>query len=250
VIPDQHAHPDFDNSRADLLAKLILDLKPDVVINIGDAADMPSLCSYDKGKRAFHGRSYHKDIEAHLDFQERLWGPVRRRKKRMPRAVVFEGNHEHRIERALDLSPELEGTIGFSDLDFDRYYDTVVRYNGSTPGILDIDGVHYAHYFISGVMGRPVGGLHPADSLVAKGGVSCTAGHLHLLDFSVRTTVDGRKIMGCMAGVYQDYYADFAGHANQLWWRGVVVKDNVTAGAYDPRFISIEQLRKEYQGIG
>ena len=41
--PDVHAHPDFNNDRADWLGKLILDLKPDVVVNIGDAADPTSL---------------------------------------------------------------------------------------------------------------------------------------------------------------------------------------------------------------
>ena len=62
IIPDPHAHPDFHNERADWLGKLIKYLKPDVVINIGDAADMPSLCSYDKCTRAFGVRSYRKDI--------------------------------------------------------------------------------------------------------------------------------------------------------------------------------------------
>ena len=57
IVPDPHAHPDFHNERADWLGKLIKDLKPDGVINIGDAADMPYLCSYDKGTRAFQGRS-------------------------------------------------------------------------------------------------------------------------------------------------------------------------------------------------
>jgi hypothetical protein len=56
VIPDQHAHPDFHNKRADWLGQLIKELRPDVVINIGDAADMPSLSSYDKGTKGFQGR--------------------------------------------------------------------------------------------------------------------------------------------------------------------------------------------------
>ena len=76
LIPDQHAHPDFNNNRADWLGKFILDRKPDVVVNMGDAADMPSLSAYDKGKASFHGMNYQRDIEAHLDFQDRLWQPI------------------------------------------------------------------------------------------------------------------------------------------------------------------------------
>lgn len=246
VISDQHAHFEHSNHRADYLAQLIIDIHPDVVINIGDAADMPSLSAYDKGKRSFHGKSYKKDIEAHLEFQERMWGPVRARKKKMPRRIFLEGNHEHRIERALDLSPELEGTIGFKDFDLDRYYDEIIRYDGDTPGIVEVDGVQYAHYFISGVLGRPIGGMHPAASLIAKGLTSCTAGHLHLADWSTHTTADGRKLMGCLCGVYQDYDSGWAGKINQLWWRGLVFKTNVDAGRYDPAFISLNTLQKAY----
>ena len=65
VIPDSHAHPDYDNKRADYLAKLIIDETPDVVVNIGDKWDFNSLSSYDKGKRSFHGRSYKKEVAGH-----------------------------------------------------------------------------------------------------------------------------------------------------------------------------------------
>lgn len=246
IIPDCHAHPDFPNTRADWLSKFIIDSNPDVVVMIGDAADLPSLCSYDKGKRAFHGRSYAKDIASHLDFQERLWGPIHRRKKKLPRTVFLEGNHEHRIEKALDLSPELQGTIGLHDLDLGRYYDDVVKYEGQTPGVINISGINYAHYFVSGIMGRPLGGKHPAFSLVNVGGASCTAGHSHLVDWYVHSGVNGKKTMGCVVGVYQDYHSEWAGVVNNLWWRGVVLKENVSEGCYDPRFVSLDYLKKEY----
>lgn len=245
VIPDQHAKPGTDNERADWLAKLIIDIQPDVVVNLGDCADMESLSSYDKGKRSFSGRTYRADIDSHLEFQSRLWEPVYRRKKKLPRAVVFEGNHEHRVEKALDLSPELEGTIGFQDYAFDSYYDEVVRYQGSTPGVAVIDGISYAHYFISGVMGRPLSGINPAKALVDKRHKSSTCGHSHLADWFV-TSPDGKPVMGCVAGCYQDYNAPWAGESNKLWWRGVVIKRNVEDGAYDPEFVSIERLRRTY----
>lgn len=249
VIPDQHAHPDFNNDRADLLGKLILDLKPDVVVNMGDAADMPSMSSYDKGKASFHGRNYEKDINSHLDFQDRMWYPIRKSKRKQPFKVVLEGNHEHRIKKALQYSPELEGDrfgVSFKDLAFSEYYHQVVEYSGSTPGTYAVDGVHYAHYFISGVMGRPIGGEHHAHSLISKNMVSSTAAHSHLVDWAVRTDTSGKKIMGCVAGVYQDYDSQWAGNINKLWWAGVVVKHGVEDGIYSPQFISLDQLRKEY----
>lgn len=246
VIPDPHAHPDHDNSRADLLANLIIDVRPDIVVNLGDAADMASLSSYDKGKRSFQGKSYRKDLDAHLEFQSRMWDPVRARKKKLPYSLVLEGNHEHRIEKALDLSPELEGTIGFSDLAFDEYYDQVVRYRGGSPGRVNIEGVTFAHYLPSGVMGRPIGGLHPASSLLSKQFKSCVVGHLHTADYSIATDGDGRKIHGLVAGVFTDYDFDWAGDVSHLYWRGVVILNNVADGNFDPEFVSIDRLKRIY----
>lgn len=213
---------------------------------MGDSADMPSLSSYDKGKRSFHGRSYAADIGSHLDFQQRLWEPIKRRKKKLPRRVGIIGNHDQRIDKALDLSPELEGTIGLSDLDMESYYDNVVYYEGGSPGVITIDGVSYAHFFGSGVMGRAVGGQHPATSLITTKLTSCVSGHLHLADWSVRTTGTGRRVHGLFAGVYQDFVSDWAGEANKLWWRGIVVLRNVEDGNFDPQFISLESIKKEY----
>jgi hypothetical protein len=251
IIPDQHSHPSFNNDRADWIGKLILDLKPDVVVNMGDAADMASLSLYDKNKASFHSRNYSKDIEAHLDFQDRLWRPLQRAKKRWPYAVVLEGNHENRIKRALDLEPHLKGEggrfgISFNDLDFETYYHEIVEYEGQTPGTIHIDGIAYAHYFISGIMGRAVSGEHHASSLIDKNHMSSTCAHSHLIDFSVRTKNGGQKLMGLVAGACQDYRAPWAGASNDLWWSGVVVKRNVENGVYDPQFISLDALRKEY----
>lgn len=248
VIPDQHADPRFNNDRADWLGQLLEELRPDVVINIGDSADLSSLSAYDKGKASFVGRSYEADINAHLDFQERLWAPIRKARKK-PFSVFCEGNHEHRIKRALDLAPEYAGDqfgLSFRDLDLHSVYDEVVEYQGMTPGIIEVDGVQYAHYFVSGLMGRPIGGMHHAASLIAKTFKSSTCGHSHTFDFSVKAGASGHTIMGCVVGVYQDYDSPWAGGVNNLWQRGVLIKRNVKDGIYDHQWISIDTLKRQY----
>lgn len=246
VIPDQHAHFQHNNRRADLLGRLMYDLRPDVVVNIGDAADMPSLSSYDRGRKSFQGRTYAADVASHLDFQDRLWHQFSRHKKRKPVSFALEGNHEHRIVRAIEIQPELEGSIGMGDLQFRRYYDEFIPYEGSTPGIVEVDGVSYAHYFISGVAGRNISGEHPATSLLTKKFSSSTCGHSHTADWSTRTLANGRRIMGCFVGCYFDYDADWAGVMNSLYWRGVMVAHNVEDGCYDPQFISLRTIEQEY----
>jgi hypothetical protein len=246
LIPDQHAHPDYHNDRADWAGKLIADVKPDVVVNMGDAIDLASLSSYDKGTRAFVGRSYLKDLNSHLDFQERLWAPMKRLKKKMPHSIYLEGNHEHRVERALDLSPELTGTIGFKDFAFDDYYNVVQRYEGGTPGVFQLDDILFAHYFVTGVSGRPIGGERAAHMHLAKIGQSAIAAHSHIFDYATRTNTVGRTTNGLVVGCYQDYSNDWAGNVANLWRRGMVILRNVEAGDYDVQWCSIEALKKEY----
>ena len=246
VIPDPHAHFQHHNKRAEWLGKLINDVKPDVVINLGDNADMPSLSSYDRGTKGFQGRTYRADIDASNDFSDRLWHTVRSSKRKLPRRIILEGNHEHRIKKAINLQPEIEGAVAFSDLQFDNYYDEVVEYNGRSPGVINVDGINYAHFFISGVMGKAIGGQHPAYSILQRGHGSSTAGDLHLLSYDTQTGIGGRRIQGLVAGCYQDYDADWAGEANRLWWRGIVIKRNVSDGNYDPEFVSIDRIKKVY----
>lgn len=246
VIPDLHVRPGDNNRRADWIGRAILDIKPDVVVCLGDAADMESLCSYDRGTKSFQGRSYRADIDAHNAFQDRLWSVVRTAKKKLPLRVILHGNHEHRIGRAIETQPELEGAIGYGDLQLDRWYDIVVPYQGATPGTIDVDGVTYAHYLVSGVSGRPVSGEHLAYSLLAKHHASCVVGHNHTLDYCIRTTVSGRRIQAVCAGVCQEHYSSFAGEAQKLWWNGVVVLENVSDGVFDLRTISLDQLKEKY----
>jgi len=246
VVGDPHAHPDHDNKRAIWLGKLINDIKPDKVIVLGDTADMPSLCSYDVGKKSFQGRSYAKDIEAHGDFQDKLWSTVRNAKKKLPYACTLIGNHEQRIGRAIEVQPELEGTISYDDLELSEWYDDVVYYNGGTPGTIEIDGILYGHYLVSGVSGRPISSVNMSSALLGKTYTSCTVGHLHTLSWGVDTRSDGQKLAALCAGVFQDFDSPFAGEANKLWWRGVVVCRNVDKGFYSPQFITLQDLRKEY----
>lgn len=246
IVPDQHAISTHPNDRADWLGQFLKDQKPDVVVNMGDAADMPSLSSYDKGKRSFQGKSYRKDIDAHLDFQERMWDPIKKTKKKLPYRVILEGNHERRCERALDLSPELEGTIGFKDFKFDDYYDEIIRYKGDTPGIFKLEEILFAHYFITGVSGRPAGGEHPAHTLITKNKISSVAAHSHLFDYCTQTNIDGKTYNGLVVGCFQDYTNDWSGNIGELWRAGITVLTNVENGDFDMRFIKLETLRNEY----
>lgn len=244
IIPDPHAAPGEDLSRFTYLGNLIAAVKPDVVVCIGDWADMPSLCSYDKGTKGFEGRRYKSDIESSCKAQELMFAPIRAAKKKLPRFVMTTGNHDYaRINRAIEKDAVLDGTISVSDLQYEDFgWET---YDFLEP--VEIDGVYYAHYFPTGVMGRATSGEHQAYTLLSKQFVSCTQGHTHTRDFAERTAPDGRRLMGMVTGCYIDHHHAYAGQANKMWWPGVVIKRNVHQGQYDFEFIGLDRIKAEYK---
>lgn len=247
VYGDAHAHPNFNNDRADLISKLIRDIQPDVVVNIGDNADMASLSAYDKGKAMFYGRNYKEDVAAHLEFDDRVWAPVRRMKKKLPFRVFCLGNHEDRITRALQSAPELSGAISMDDLELSRNYDLVVPYDGyGTPGYVEVDGITYAHYVVAGSMGRALSSIHQGYQLVQKKHRSVTVGHSHIFSYDRQTLGKDQFIHGLSIPCMTDYPVDWAGNVTDLWSRGVVIKREVNDGDYDLQVISLDTLKKEY----
>lgn len=261
VIGDAHCRPDISNRRFVWLGKYIRDLalaNPDAsvkVIDMGDWEDMESLSSYDLGKKSYEGRRYQRDIAAAIDARQKTNQAIdeyneRARDNHKRRLFVEKyslgGNHsEGRISKVIDSTPMLDGTIGVGDFQLDRYGWTYIPFLKP----LELDGFLYQHYFISGVMGRPIGGESPALALIRKTLTSCVSGHSHLLDIAHRTTPSGRAVWGIHSGCFldKDQHEWYAGPANKLWRRGILVLDDVKDGDFkNYTWVSIEQLEKMY----
>lgn len=257
VIPDAHAEPGVGNERFTALGNLIVAELPDTIVCLGDWASMDSLSSYDKGRKSHEGRRYLKDIAAANDALAKTMAPIRRhnadivkrakelKKKAIlyePRMIITWGNHEERIDRAAEAAAELEGTISKDDIKFKEYGWETYEFME----IVAVDGIHYSHYFPTGVSGRPIGGENAAASLLRKQYVSCVAGHSHLYDYAERTRADGVKINGLVAGWYGTHRMGYAAATDHMWWAGVTMLDDVKAGDYDLRRISIQRILKDY----
>ena len=245
-----HASPDVSNERFDWLSKLIQDVKPDYTVDLGDGADMRSLNSYDsRYPQAIVTQSYEQDIEAYNDSQERLWGHYKVSKKRRPVRIGFEGNHENRIKKAVALDPRLEGTkygVSFKHLQTDYWFDEYHEYDNSAPNIVDYDGVLYSHFFSSGNFGSAMSGIHHAYGLLQKLNRSATCGHSHKRSIYFKDSAYPNPLIGLVAGHFKGKDEAWAGQANREWWGGVIIKRNIQDGWYDPTFVSMETLKKEY----
>ena len=245
LLPDQHADPGHNNDRADWMGRLIADVKPDVLVNIGDAADMASLSTHNLVSVG----SYEEDINAHLSFQERLFAPMKVAKKRQPRKVFLVGNHEYRITRTIENNPQFAGEkfgLSMKDLDLDRHYHNVVQYESDTPGVINLDGIDFAHFFISGVMGRPIGGVNHARAMVLKNMCSSIQGHSHLLDYAEVTNSSGKTFQGMVVGVGSDQAPGWAGLRAKLWRPGVAILRGVKGGNFSFQWVNMKDLKKEY----
>jgi len=137
VIPDVQFKPGNDTRFLERIGMYLVEKKPDVIVQIGDFADMPSLSSYDVGKKSFEGRRYNLDIEAAKQGMTALLSPIwefnakaRQDKKKLytPRLVLCLGNHENRIERVVENDPRLEGTISLADLGYEEFGWQVVPF--------------------------------------------------------------------------------------------------------------------------
>lgn len=248
IIPDMQLAPGGDTEHLDHIAKYIVDKKPDVLVIIGDWADMPSLSSYDEGKKSFEGRTYLADTLAANDGLQRLMAPIeaemeriqRRKIKRWNlRKIVTLGNHEDRISRAIENDRKLEGLISLDDIFFKQWGFEV--YPFLQPVI--VDGVAYCHYFVSGIMGRPV---TTSRALVSKHHMSCIAGHLPGFDIATAYRGDGTPIIGIICGSGYPQDLSYLNHQTNRHFRGIVVAHDVEDGAFDHMNVSLKFLKQRY----
>lgn len=249
VLPDVQARDGDDFGFLRSIGKLIVDEKPDVVVQIGDFADCPALSSFDKGKKAFEGRRYRLDIAAAHRAMEALLGPLReynlmrlRNKKGIykPRLVLTMGNHEERICRAVNSDPMLDGTIGLSDLKYEYYGWEVHPFLR----VVVINGVAFAHYFITGQKGLA---CSTAQAQLGKKFMSCVAGHQQGLSTYSAYRADGVRLTSIIAGSCYLHNEDYLGEqGNIAHWRGALMLKSVKDGQFNPEYIPLDDIIEKY----
>jgi hypothetical protein len=248
VIPDTQVKPGHSVEYLRWIGQYAAEKKPDVIIQIGDFADMPSLSSYDIGKKSFEGRTYKADIEAAIKGMETLMEPifseqnrlVRNKEKRWtPRLILTLGNHEERINRAINLDRKLEGLISTDDLKYGSFGWEVFNFLD----VVVVGGVAFSHYFVSGVLGRPV---TTAAALLTKKHMSCFAGHQQGRQIAYSRRADGKEITAIIAGSCYEHNEDYLGAQGNEHWRGIYMLHEVNEGSFDEMAVSLDYLRRTY----
>ena len=248
VIPDCQIKEGYDPSPLTWAGKAIVRYLPDVVVNLGDFADMPSLSSHDKvGSKYFEGLRYKKDVEAAKEAMKALLAPLRelqdtqkrtKHKVYKPRMVMLLGNHENRIDRAINNSPMLEGLISTENLGYQKDWEV---HPFLSP--VFIEGVGFNHFWPVGAMGRPA--ASPA-AIISKLHMSCVAGHQQGKQVAYGKRADGKSVISIIAGSYYLHDEAYMDKLSNRHWRGLVILNDVKDGSFDELFLSIEYLERKF----
>jgi len=243
VIGDAHSTPKVSNRRFEWLANFIEDKKPDVIIDIGDWGDFDSIGEYSKGTKESWGSTFERDVECFKDATRKAFGRIRSIKGYNPRLIRIGGNHEEgRIGKFVNKNPEFEGTITLSVLGLNEFGGKYVPFR--EPCI--IDGIAYCHYFYDKDSRYPITN---AKTLLQRKFMSATWGHSHVRDIFEGVNAEKRRVIALNAGCFLDpeQMMGYAGpQGNARWWSGLVLKQDVNNGSYDPHFYNIDYIKRMY----
>lgn len=246
LLPDVQAKPGVPLDHLTWAGRYVAEKQPNVIVCIGDFADMESLSSYDVGKKSFEGRSYKADLDAAHTAMQLFLSPIqelqqqqRRNKERIykPRFILTLGNHEQRIPRAINSDRKLDGLISVKDL---PYGDWEV-YPFLEPVV--VDGICYSHYFTSGQLGRP---CVSARQILTKKHMSCVAGHMQGRDIAYAQRADGKHMTALISGSFYQHSEDYLNPQTNEVWHGVWMLNDVDDGSFDEMPVSMAYLRKKY----
>lgn len=243
IIPDRQAKPGVPLDHNRWLGMAIAEYKPDRLIDLGDAADFPSLSSY-SSKREQENQRLRQDFEVANEADFILLESMGDfRPKSMHKLM---GNHEHRLDRFLSEHPLLDGVISMDMLNTKSDGWTHVPYRYGSPQVITLDGLAYAHYFANVNTGKPIGGN--ATYKLAQIGMPFVQGHVQGYDIGTKQYATGRTIRGIVAGSCYLHDEEYKGMAN-AHWRGAVVLNEVEEGVFSEMPLTMDYLCRKYEGM-
>jgi hypothetical protein len=253
VIPDTQLRRDDDLSFIAWAGRYIRDKKPDVIVQLGDWFDFPSLSSYDEGTKKMEGQDISDDIKAGERGQTILEAEIRKAGRGYkPRKVALGGNHDGeapggRPYRYLQANPKhfntYNGIVESSWLRHGWEYHHFLKPVG-------VHGIYYAHYFCIGANGRVSNSKHGQPSAkvqVQRLMRTSTAGHRQGLDVAIHHTPTA-TYRGLIAGSFYTHEEGYLTPQGVNHWRGCIVKHDidVRTGFYNIVEVDMRFFERKY----
>ena len=165
-----------------------------------------------------------------------LFAPIRADETYKPELHLTMGNHEERLDRFANEHPYLEEIVGTHMLNYEEWGWKAHPFLKP----VCVDGVDYAHYFISGALGRPVSS---ANAMRSKRTRSSIMGHNQMTDVSFDPLSHQWFIFCGLCCQHDEAYLGPQGNNHR---RQILVLHEVEDGKFDPMFVSLRYLQKAY----
>jgi hypothetical protein len=239
VVTDAQVRMGVPMSHLRAAGRYIAEKRPDVIVCIGDFADMPSLSSHDKpGSRHCEMQRYQNDIDSVKYGMEELLAPIRREPSYDPVMILTYGNHEDRITRAGNENPRGKQPA-LADLEYEQFGWRTVPF--MQPVV--IEGVAFCHYFPSGVMGKAI----TSPSILLKTlHMSAFAGHQQGRNIAYARRADGGDLTAIISGSFYQHDEAYLNAFTNRHWRGMYFLHEVRDGSFDEMALSLNYLLRRY----
>jgi hypothetical protein len=240
-----HDAPGTSKQRFANAGKLAADLRPDVIVDLGDTMDLDSLSGHaipgsaDDRQRP----SFRAEIASLTEAQEAFNAHAP-----SPDEVArwhLHGNHENRAWRYEQNNPTSDGVF---TLEIDQVY---ARFGWTVKSFrewLYLNGVGFTHAPING-MGREVGGVNANQTVAREATHSVVWSHTHKREFIERPKFgvgNGVQVYNTGSFMPQGYLKAYAGLSMTGWTYGVselTLRDGQIESA---RYWSELELREKY----
>jgi hypothetical protein len=248
VIPDTHVKPGVPTNHIAAAGRCCVDLKPDLIVHLGDHWDMASLNSHNPvGSVEQEGKRILEDIQVGNEAFRLLADPIRLSSNRAremhlkrwnPETVFLLGNHENRINTLVRSDPKFTGAVDIDMLDTCGW--KVIDYQQ----LFERQGIVFSHCFCNTHSDKPIGGT--AINRLNRIGRSFVQGHVQGLDYCLKEYPGGIRRHGIVAGSFYQHVEAYRGPSNAGEWRGIVCLNDVRNGDFDLMPLSLDYLLREY----
>ena len=246
VIPDLQVRQGVPTKHIIWAARCVAEYGPDHVVQIGDWFDMPSLSSYtSRARKAFDRKSYRKDIDAGNAALDMFDEELARLGAAPAEYHITLGNHENRINRAIEADPDLADYHSTDDMQFAEHGWHVHEFLAP----LDLCGIRFQHFFPQNTRGRVMQTTRGSASAGAQMNAiqqSCISGHQQGLDMHIRPGLEGGAKWSIIAGSFYLHNEAYLSPCGNNDWRGIIVCNDVRNGTFDPMPLSMDYLARKY----
>ena len=245
AIGDTHDQPDMDKERFKWIARYCGEVRPNRIVHIGDFASWDSVSAHEMPGSVGHAERprFKTDLDSCQEAMSVFLREIRGLDIPME---LTAGNHEDRISRFENKSPETYGSMYFQFEEICAQYRWRLHNYGQW---LFIDGVGFTHV-PKNIMGRPYGGQQSENAIANHATHSIVFGHTHRATFRKAPKIGNNnsiEVLNLGSAMPEGYVAKYAGTATSGWSYGIYDLSLKAGHIVSHRFINMAELKEKYE---